>query len=842
LKTKILLFAGFLFALFSGGVFSRAYAAELWQPDPVVTAVGRSAARAKEILNWVLAIKDAGFSDSPAIHNAWQKIVNINVAIIFILLIVLAFGLILKAGWAQEQKKTIIILIVAFAASYLSYTGSIIVINTVDQFQARLLNISVLDPVTGKKILKPLQAEDLLSVSFDYQDFKGIRNSDPLLQESANNNLLLVKLTTWTNYAIAGVILLRIVLLWLLVVFSPLIFPCLAFAAIRNVAIVWLREFGRWLFLGPLFAIFLTAVVYIWQNTTIEPTFLPSGVSGIDRKSGIPLDAKSDGEAKNIYESGTNIILMPPGVTKGKLQMKDQKGGNNLSETDTYMRYIVALLMIWAAIILPFLLLRIIMSVSVKAGAKIINTLNQSAIKNYLSSLTTHNPPIEPKTPPPGPIITREITKKDIPFVSSNQTTQKNIETSTISKTIEKMSVPQLIREAGALPEIGEIITSSSSSKLSRLSQLEQNKDKFQNSSEVLDKISNPEKIEDKQEQQKYSAIKNSVYMKSVMGDKTAVSLNNAVTKNFTHYLSSNISDQLYQNSLNDFSKNLTTIYEGDESSTKIFQQTYGVADKTLLDYLQRAQTQISGANQQTIPLAIEAINEIKGVLTLKQPSEQGKKDYIAQVATKLANPEKITDEKDKQKYTALKRVLDSGRKVGDKNFADLEQDGVVVASLLKLQENPSAENLSSATNSIAKSIEKDEDFANSRTMWKKHYLEAPIPAGTGKTRKEWIQSEILKLEGVLGGLISPDETQKKKAIEQTEKILPLMAVSGYEAADVVRYVKAKLQAAKEVLSNLIKGEKSENEDDLVTVDVKKKTEDKANQMQMTTEQPENKL
>jgi len=836
-KIKVLLAIFALACVFALGLFNVCRAAN-FQPDPTVTAIGKAAARAREVLNWTLTIKDAGFSQNAgAIKNAWQKIVAVNTIVVFIILVIIAFGLIFRASWAREQKRTVVILLIALAASYLSYAVSVTIIKTVDNFQSKLARISTRD-AAGHQITRPLRAEDLLSVSFKYQDFQGFKNTDPNLEESINNNLLLVKLTTWTTYVIAGVIILRIVLLWLLVIFSPFIFPCLAFSAIRNVAIVWLREFGRWLFLGPLFIIFLVAVPYIWQQTKITPTFLPSGVT---RQSGIPLQTGTDNvePPSNIYQSGTNIILLPPGVSGGKMQMGNEVGsGNNLSETDTYMRYIIALLMIWAAIILPFLLLRIIMSISIQAGNKIINTFNQSAIKNYLSSVTTHNPPPEPKTPPPGPIIKKEIIQKNLPFVSGSQPAPKIVEREIVSKINEKMPITQLIYEAGVLPEVSKMATSSRE-KLSQLTKIEQNKEILQKSSEVLDKISNPEKIENQQEQQKYSAIKNSIYMKSLMGEKTATSLNNAITKNITHYLSSNVANQIYQNSLNNFSKNLTSIYQGDESSTKIFQQTYKVPDKTLYDYLLRLEKQLSKANQTSQPiisLSIKAINKIKE--SLEYSPEQDKKNVVAQIATKLTYPEKIKDEQEKQEYTALKRVLEYGQKVGDENFVQLEKEGAVVADLLNLQTNPSPENLDSATNSIVETIDKDADFANSKLMWKKHYLEAPVPAG--KTRKEWIQDEIKKLQSVLNGFISPQEMERKKALDETKEILPFMMVGGYDATDIVRYIKAKLKAAKEALSALTSSEeKTENEDDLVAVKAKKESETKENQMQMASEEPQ---
>ena len=786
-------------------------------PDPTVTAVGKSAARAREILNWALTIRDVGFSDGSAIKDAWQIIVRINTVILVVLLIVFAFGLILRAGWAREQKKTVFILLIAFALSYVSFFLTVTIIKGVDQFQARFMRISIKD-ASGNTVTRSLQAEDLLSVSFSYQEFKGYKNTDPNLQEAVNNNLLLVRMTTWTSYAIAVIIVARIILLWLLVIFSPFIFPCLAFSAIRNVAIVWLREFGRWLFLGPLFAIFLVAVPFIWQKTSIVPKFLPSGIT---RKSGIPLQTEgySTDEPKNIYKSGTNIILVPPGVSSGSLQLGDKiEMGNNLSETDTYVRYIVALLMIWAAIILPFLLLRIIMSISFQAGDKIINIINRSSLRNLFPSTTIRTPPPEPKvTPPIGPITLKDVERKDIPYVSGDYPSTKKPEMKE-RDLIEKMSIPQLVHEAGALPAVNEIMASTEQDKLEKLSHLEQNEDNLRALSQVFDKLAKPDQLPKQDERKRFEAIKSSIYMKSITGEKTASSLNNALTRGINYYLPANIPDQIMQSTVNNFSKNLSYIYKSDPQNERIFQQVYKVPDRNLYEYLKRQAAGLEDVNKAVITLAIQAIDSIKKIAEM--PSGRNKQIEIARVALKLSDPQKIVDSPEKQQYSALKKVLNLGQKTGDNNLKQLVQDSETIANISNLQQNPSEENVNRTADSIAETLDKDDDFQNSKAMWKKHYLEAPIPSKLSKDRKKWLESEINKLQEVLRGLVSSEQTKKQDALEQIQNIAPFMLVGGYEIKDVVRYIKAKLQAAKEALKSL---SGQAEEEDLVKVGVKKK-------------------
>jgi len=80
--------------LLSLGAFKFAFAADL-VTDSDVTVVGRGAARAREVLDWALNIKNSGFDgQNVALHNAWSKISSFTSIIVFVVVLVFAFGLI----------------------------------------------------------------------------------------------------------------------------------------------------------------------------------------------------------------------------------------------------------------------------------------------------------------------------------------------------------------------------------------------------------------------------------------------------------------------------------------------------------------------------------------------------------------------------------------------------------------------------------------------------------------------------------------------------------------------------------------------------------------------------
>jgi len=643
-----------------------------WNPDSEVTAVGKAAARARGVLNWVLSIQDAGFAPVASGKNAllllWERIRNFVVVLYFIILVIVAFGLITHANWAEKSRRQLPMLVVAFVLTFLSFTLEVTVIRFTDRAQDYFYTVHKMDEA-GTLNEKHLRAEDLLTVSFSYQDFVGFRRNGPDFVEAARNHLFLVRVTTWTNYAIALIIVLRIIILWGLVIFSPFLFPFLVFPLTKKVAIVWLREYFRWLLLGPLFALFLTAIPFIWRNTDISNIGKTIPEQQV-KTSGIPIGVNpgifggTEATSSNIYQSGTNILLAPPGSTKTLPQLtSDLTKGNNLSETDTYARYIVALLMLWGAIILPFLLLRIIMGISVEVGRNIQNVWSRSSASQYLSSWQKKIVPPPPAGPKPGPapVLLREFKEKTVPIAAP--AAPKEIHETRISekmfkeREIEKLSVPALLSLAQlkqAAPEVVEFLAVPAKRTLANLSKLEQSTQSTAVTRQAIDKIAHPEKIADQEEARRYQTIKEAIFMKSVAGEESARALNAAVTQNTTKYLTSDVGREVHSSAAAQFSQSAANV-------SQLLEQA--------LEHRQ----------DQTSELARRGLTQIKEVTKLASlPLEQFRErevKRVVEISNMLQNPRAIADEQRRTQFVALKKIVNSEAHAGRADARELKSN-----------------------------------------------------------------------------------------------------------------------------------------------------------------------
>jgi hypothetical protein len=302
-----------------------------WISDKDVTFAGKIASRASDILNWVIAHHEWAFI-KPGGQNPFDAIwISVrNIVYIFLALAILAasFVLILTRGKSLTVKKFVPRFVLAIVLVTLSFSLIAFIYTVSDVVQGFFLR-------PNNKII---QSDDLLNVAFDYTDFKGLKKvgEDFQYEESAFMSLLLVKLTAATYYAMFIILIVRKIILWFFIVVSPLFPVLLLFSPLRNSAKIWAGEFFRWLLYGPLFAVFLGGLVSLWK------IYIPVDLAGLSCGNPDPTQR---------YPTSISILLGGP--------CQDVRISNNLNSPDAYIQYVIALLMLWAVIIVPFLLLKI---------------------------------------------------------------------------------------------------------------------------------------------------------------------------------------------------------------------------------------------------------------------------------------------------------------------------------------------------------------------------------------------------------------------------------------------------------------------------------------------------
>lgn len=356
-----------------------------WQEDAEVTFAGKIASRSKDLLNrviedypWANLIPPKNLpplqGEKNPFNAIWITIRNIVYATLSLFILAGAFLLIITRGQSITVKKFIPRFILVLILVTLSFSLIQFLYQITDIIQGFFLR-----KADGKFI----SSADLLNISFNYQDFVGFRRIGAQFEESAFISLLLVKLTAATYYVMFIILILRKVILWFFIIVSP-IFPLLLFfSPIRNTAKIWIGEFFRWLLYGPLFAIFLAGLVALWQ------IYIPI------KTPDLPCDKQVD-EGSIVYPTAINILLGGPCQKLTSDDPTKIEAFNNLNIPDSFMQYVVALLMLWMVVIMPFILLKIFLDYF-----KELSWEDNGLAKYLLSQRPKPKPPSPLPKPPP---------------------------------------------------------------------------------------------------------------------------------------------------------------------------------------------------------------------------------------------------------------------------------------------------------------------------------------------------------------------------------------------------------------------------------------------------------
>ncbi|MGH7245840.1 MAG: hypothetical protein ACREGI_02825, partial [Candidatus Levyibacteriota bacterium] len=295
----------------------------------------------------------------------WARVRNIIFTLLLLVIFSAAVVLIVTHGtnitvWGFIGKFIFIVFLITFSFAIIQ------------------LLYQLTDIVQGFFIKNPagaiISSKDLLNLNFNYNDFQGFRLSGMQNDESAFIAINLTKITAITYYVMSLILLVRKVILWLFIIVSPIFPLLLLYVPIRNTAKIWIGEFFRWLLYAPLFTIFLSGLVVLWQTqiALLPFRFIPNTPA---------YDAKVIKDFKgHPYPTAINILLGGPGQAVSQ--------DNSLNYDDTFIQYVVALVMLWAVILLPFLLLRIFLDYIATLS---IEDEHFAYIKNSLGRMTLSN-------------------------------------------------------------------------------------------------------------------------------------------------------------------------------------------------------------------------------------------------------------------------------------------------------------------------------------------------------------------------------------------------------------------------------------------------------------------
>lgn len=446
-----------------------------WQFDPDVTEVGKNADRARQLLWWVFS--HPGINTAPILVEMWS--VSRNIVYIFVILVIVAFGFsfILLRRRATSVNIPPILVRVGGVLLYVTFSYLIVM---------ALIQIS---EITIRFFIENVGGKDLFNVIFsgtgnsetNYTSFVGYSDTNPTSKEMVNTSLLLIRLTSFTYYIMSIIVLLRTIILWFLLILSPFLALLLPFVFIRNIGMIWIGVFLQWLFYGPLMALFLATVTKIW-------------VAGIPFSFDFSRAGSASGQ---IYKTAINILYGGPAQTLS--------AGNSANYVDTYAEYVITLVMLWAAIILPWFLIRIFRDYCCDA----IKASN-ATLGGIFDRIRQYPPPssVLPVTP-----TTSAGMAVELPFrqrVGEDISVLRKTRIEEI-KEINRVNTTEIARAMDL-----------SVSKLSDVSRIELNDTKRNSVEQQLNKLYAPEKISSNTEREKYATVRSELKTRAAAGDRIA--------------------------------------------------------------------------------------------------------------------------------------------------------------------------------------------------------------------------------------------------------------------------------------------------------------------------------
>lgn len=392
----------------------------------------------------------------------------------------------------QTQNKT-------FSITFPSLTGEPIALGTLSPSQDPVGIQGSLGGATGGPIqlqLQPGLPEELtLRANQPLQANLQTSQTFSPTQEHKITVFLLLGLTGLAYLGLAAVLILRLVILWGLLIISPLLVLFAIFNATRGYFYNWLSLYGRWLLLGPLIALGLSVTVGIWKTV------------GVPILSGYALNP-----AAEHFAELTNLRFTLPG----------SNAINTLSTTNQMMEYLVFLAMLYLPLFFGF-------------------ALTRQKMWQQAATVVTEKFGERPGKVPEG---NRERTGPEEPGKAEPRKEGwmgqvKDFAQSQISR-ITKTVLPQNLRndQAGGSTEKRGIIPSSANFLPENLALtpvpqmldlLGANVESRASREKIIEKLAAPELILDPSGQKNFTAVREEITTRASQGDPEAVILQNEI-------------------------------------------------------------------------------------------------------------------------------------------------------------------------------------------------------------------------------------------------------------------------------------------------------------------------
>lgn len=722
------------------------YLYHYWIDDPKITAQGKADERARQFIYW--AITRNSIDNHPALIQIWNEARNLAYFFLILVAAVMGVGMIIgqRANFAQKVPIWPSIFKLGTLLLYITFSAALI------------FTIVSLSDLLMKFFIESLGGKDLFNIYYaavdreeSYIKWTGCRDLNFGVQEGIDAELFILKLTNVTYYVMGSMIILRKILLWFLMFVSPFLAILMPFIFIRNIGWIWIGVFFQWVFYGPLFALFLGATATIWKH-------------------GIPFNFAFQGRAGTpagyVYPTGINILYGGPA--------QSLHGLNNGNYVDTFVEYIITLIMLWAVTFFPWWLLRIFRDYCCEGIV---------AMKNILLSMYDQmrgGPPTPPgPTPAVIPTTLKIPTGVEIPV-------RVKIET---SEEIKRATTAQIAQSLNI-----------SAKHLADVARFETNKQVQQNINKNINYLRNPVQAENFADRQKYMLLRNELFNRAVKEDTAAKQILAAVTASKMEQLQNRAEILRTVPKMVPITKVV---------AIRVKMPTEKVQSVTS-SIVKSASTNVSLVNSIATSTSLQS-SEVQSVLSALTQNINEPATKIAQlIATQsgVDKPKVVTILQTFGKTVAANKELTA--EIAKVENVKAEEVASVVSAQLPVIAEPEKHIEQTVVIPPTVSIE---DYEQVKSMWKDQYEKGEVPVSENiKSRAEWMEKDIVTITNTLNKLLASEEKLRQEGLDEVGYILPIFLINNLRGEELVVYLKAKLEAAKAVQEEKVKEKEIEAE------------------------------
>lgn len=195
-----------------------------------------------------------GYLDTPAVQVGWVMVRDVSNMFFVIILLVIAFGTIL--GLEQyEWKKMMVKFVLAAILINFSRTICGVIIDAAQVFMITFVN--AVAATAGGNLMRMFKMDQIISFSrsIDAQDV-----SDTNVFLAAAGSLLFAAILLGVMVAYLIIMLMRMLVLWVLIILSPLAFVLSLLPQTQGQAQRWWKEFGNHVTVGPV------VIFFVWLS------------------------------------------------------------------------------------------------------------------------------------------------------------------------------------------------------------------------------------------------------------------------------------------------------------------------------------------------------------------------------------------------------------------------------------------------------------------------------------------------------------------------------------------------------------------------------------------------